>query len=76
MLSDDRITDKLVGEERDLIEVLSQIFPGRTEENHKNLNPDSVPAGIRNERFSTTSAEYYQYSNLFGVSILNCFMLF
>jgi hypothetical protein len=55
------MTDGLKGSDRDLIEELTQNFPGCTEENHENplVVLRGVPDEIRTEGLPNTSLEHF-----------------
>jgi hypothetical protein len=54
---------------RDLIEILTQHFPGGTDENHENPQKPVVPAEIRTEHYPDTRPRRYRYVSPHGMGI-------
>jgi hypothetical protein len=65
-----RIGKDWEGTGRGLIWVLSQNFPGWTQENHETTRTGDMPAEIRTDNPLNTNLERHHYTKLFGHTIL------
>jgi hypothetical protein len=77
IVSDGRMTDEcwtedLEGNSHGLTKLLSWHYPGRTEDNYKNLSQNSwCLAEIWTEHLWITSQQHYLQTSLFGITLLN-----